>query len=393
MIKNKIIISKKITSTEIRQYYKVLENSSEDISLQFPQAIEYRGFGIVPELLLFFFTWVRQCSGKLILELIPEKQNKIKEFVDSYLGYIIVSTAWRHCDIINLDGKLLRNDLKKFTKPFHSEIDNLSDRITNETVSIVCFDHFSTNKGLPHWFYDSENKFITTPSGLENSIHKILKSISRIYSKRLINNLSKSFDAIVRIVWELMKNTDEHGTKDHLGQVNLLPNTRGLYLRVHRSSKSNFIKNTDHLGLKKYYENALLQNDQSFMLEMSFFDSGSGLVKNFLGEDWSKNLSTKDEVNIVRTCLTKGESSIQSKNEHKGLGLDEVLKLLSYKNGFLKIISGNLILYRDLTQHKYQETIDPSNILLTDWEKMSSDDYTKVNYSEGTLLTLAIPLN
>jgi len=364
-----------------------------NISIQFPTVIEYRGFGIIPELLLLYFTWVRNYKGDLIIDIDNNSKSEAKKFIYSYWGFIIVSTAWRHCSITNLEGNDLKSLFKPFTKKFHKAINTLDDKITNETISINCFDHFSANKGLSHWFYNSNDDFITTPSGLENSVHLILKAISRIYSKRLTRSLAESFDSIVRILWELMKNTDEHATQDYLGETNLTPNARGVFLRIHRSSKANFKKYSKHEGLLEFYENSILDDDHSFILEISIYDSGNGLAKNFLGDRWKKELSISDEVDIIKKCLTKGESSIQTKTNNKGLGLDEVLGLLSIQRGFLKIVSGNTILYRNMIQDPKTESSNPNNITLFDWHKLSSKEFTKETSTEGTLITLAIPLN
>jgi len=393
MSNKKLVISNKLKSEEVRRYYDILEKSSESISILFPKHIDYRGFGVIPELLLLFFTWLRNYKGDLIIDIDFNSKSNVKKFIYSYWGYIIVSTAWRHCNIIDKAGESLKSHLKPHTKSFHKAINNLDDKITNETVSITCFDHFSSNQGLSHWFYDSNDNFTATPSGLENSVHLILKAISRIYSKRLTKSLAGSFDSIVRILWELLKNTDEHATQDHLQESRLTPNTRGLFLRIHRSSKANFQKNANHKALIKYYDNSIKDDDQSFILEISIYDSGSGLVKNFLGENWKRNMSISEEVDIVKKCLTKGESSIQTKTRNKGLGLDEVVSLLSLQHGFLKIISGKTILYRDLIEHPKNEITNSDEIVLFDWKNMSSEIFTKQKQTEGTLITLAMPLN
>jgi len=84
---------------------------------------------------------------------------------------------------------------------------------------------------------------------------------------------------------------------------------------------------------------------------------------------------------------------ITSKGLSKGFGLDHVLKLLSKKQGFLKIRTGRASLYRDLIQSPYIETLDISKVILNDWVNSSNSSYVNMNNTEGTMITMAYPIN
>ena len=92
--------------------------------------------------------------------------------------------------------------------------------------------------------------------------------------------------------------------------------------------------------------------------------------------------------------LNKGSDFVvTSKGLSKGFGLDHVLKLLSKKNGFLKIRTGRASLYRDLIQSPYFETQDLSKVVLNDWTNSSNSSYVNMNNTEGAMITMVYPIN
>ncbi len=393
MMSKSIKIKKSLSLDDIEEILKDI-NANKTIDLQLPISIDYTGFGILPSFFLAFFTWVRNNNGKIILPINENDLKKLEDFATDYYGYVILSTIWRNFDIVNKNNVNIKLSFKDFTGKMHQYIDSLTINLPNESILVPSYDHFPKEKGLSHWFYSHDNEFFNTPSGIENSIYHILSQINKNYKQRLKRNISDSFDDINTIVWELLKNTDEHATTDYLGQIKLLPNTRGLFMKIHRSSKNNFISNTKHEGLKEYYIDALDDDEFSFFLEISVFDSGPGLIKRFLGKEWSDDRAIEKNVDTIKNCLFKGQSSVKS-NEgvNKGFGLDEVLNLLDKKRGFLKIRTGNVSVYKNLIKSKYKKFDNPSEIELFDWQSLSNENYTKMPTSEGSLVTLAIPLN
>lgn len=388
-----IKIPKKISAEILEEIFEEIKKSPTNVDLSIPTSIDYRGFGLLPNLYLILFTWMRNKKGNVILSIKKNDFNSIKNFGSDFYGYIVLSTLWRHCDIINDEKESIKLEFKEYTSLMHFNIESLSNDLPKESIMIPCFDHYSNEKGLPHWFYPYDFLFCETPSSLENSIYHIFKSLSVNYQGRVNRNVADSFDDIVKIIWELLKNTDDHAKKDYLDKAKLLPNCRGLFMRIQRSSKTVFIDNTKHLGLKKYYESALNNEDHNFILEISVFDSGPGLVKRFLGKNWSNNEDINNDIDIIRKCLIKGQTSVTtSQGKNKGYGLDEVLRLLDIKKGFLKIRTGRVSIYRDLIETPYKTTQEPNEIDLLDWKNNSDSEYSEMYNTEGTLITLACPL-
>ena len=393
MNNTKLRISNNLSLEKLELILSKINNSQESLDLELPIKIDYRGFGILPQLYLIIFTWMRNRCGRLILP-IQNDDDIAKKYVFDYYGYVVLSTLWRHCEIVDSTGISLKPLFRNLTSEMHFQLQSLDEKLPHEAIVVPSFDHYSNEKGLPHWFYRYDYLFAKTPDEIENSVYHILSKLAANYKTRLNRTLNDSFDTLNKIIWELLKNTDEHAKKDHLDQVKLMPNTRGLFIKIHRSSKHAFIDGTSHNPLKEYYNKAFENDDSSFILEITVFDSGPGLVKRFLGHQWTNTISISDEIDTIKKCLIKGQTSVHSiDGKTKGYGLDEVLRLLDAKRGFLKIRTGRASIYRDMIKNPYQITREPSEVSLFDWESFSNETFSEMCRAEGTVITLACPLN
>jgi hypothetical protein len=392
-IMNKIIVPDSLNDTVLEDVLLKLFNSEKDIDLELPLEIDYRGFGILPLLFLIVFTWVRNKNGRIIIPISLNDERKIKVFAQSYFGYVLLSTIWKYCNVENHLNESLKKAFRPYTSEFHNNIDFLKD-LPKEGILVPNFDHYSKVVGLSHWFYNNAHDFSSSPSGLNNTIFRILEHLGTIYQTRLIETNKEVVEDLQKIIWELMMNTHEHAILDHLNQVNLNPNTRGLFIRIQRSSKKNFISSASgHKGLVNFYENALIDG-LNFILEISVFDSGPGLVKRYLGKSWEDNLNIRYDIDVIKKCLIKGQTSVKDyTGQYKGYGLDNVLKLLDKKKGFLKIRTGRANIYRDLIQSPYLETQSPEDIMLYDWTSTSKNQFINTHAITGTMITMAYPLN
>ncbi|MES2762757.1 MAG: hypothetical protein V4677_11140 [Bacteroidota bacterium] len=388
-----IKIPNKINNTTVEEILLKVNESTDDYNLQLPIDFNYRGFGILPSLLLILFSWVRKSKGKLIIPISIDNKEAIKNYANDYFGYTVLSTVWKSTEIVNEEGVSLKEDFRKHTLRMHDKLD-FFEGLSNEALLIPCFDHYSKEKGLSHWFYINNFKYAESPSLLNNTIYRIFEYLGRIYTTRINANSIKLLDNLQTIVWELIKNTDEHAKKDYLNQIELSPNTRGIFIKIHRSSKAKFIENANnHKGLEEYYNLALNETD-NFMLEISVFDSGPGMVKRFLGSKWNENVTTKEEVDTIKNCLIKGVTSVSGfQGKHKGFGLNNVLQTLNTQRGFLKIRSGHVSLYRNLIDSPYIETTEIDKVELKDWNTMNPSKFSKMDFTAGTLITMAYPIN
>jgi len=390
-------IPQNLSTETLEELFKSLGGTSKNVDLQIPIEIDYRGFGVLPTLFLFFFTWIRKKEGRLI---IPIKKETIetdtkdleKLFLRDYYGYLLISTIWKQREIVNLEGNSLKLYFNNYTKRMHEQIDFLFG-LPNESIVIPCFDHYSKEKGLSHWFYSTSFIFAEAPSSLDTSVVRFFEALAKNFKTKIYGATKEALEDIQKILWELLKNTHEHATKDYLNQATLNPSTRGLYMRIQRGSKKSFIENAKgNKGLTEYY-NKSLQEGLNFLLEITVFDSGPGLAKRFLGNKWTQNISMDDEVNTIKRCLIKGQTSVVDLNGiNKGYGLHDVLNVLSRLKGFLKIRSGRASIYRDLIKSPHTNAETTENIDLFDWSN-STKDYIEMSNTEGTSISLVYSIN
>ncbi|MDB5202915.1 MAG: hypothetical protein JWQ27_2324 [Ferruginibacter sp.] len=358
-----------------------------------PVAFDHIGFGVLPQAIIIFQTWIRNCKqGDLIISVEIDDDVSLREFACSYLGYVILSCAWKHKEIINHRKEPLKGLFKHYTELFHKKIDFLQD-LPNDSILIPFFDHYSKQKGLSHWFYNQNFQFAGSPQEIESSVYRIFSELGKIYRSKIVKNVKAIIDDLEIIIWELLKNTADHATKDHLNQVDLSPNTRGVFFKIHRSSKKNFIQiSKSHSGLQNYLS-SMLQEGDNFLLEITVYDTGPGMVKRYCGEKWNNNTHTDDEVSIIKKCLCKGLSSAPGlKGTAKGYGLNNVLMTLSEKQGFLQIRTGRTNLYRDLAKAPHFATSDYTSIELQDVTTNSPSTFSTAPESIGTIVTMFYPL-
>ena len=100
-------------------------------------------------------------------------------------------------------------------------------------------------------------------------------------------------------------------------------------------------------------------------------------------------LTLADEYSLFKKCLSFRQTSSDSST--KGNGLPVVMDRLTKINGFMKVRSGRLSVYRNFISHPYDETESCS---FSDWRTGSSDlgGLTEMPPVAGVLVTVLIPL-
>src|SRR5690606_4314094 len=150
-----------------------------------------------------------------------------------------------------------------------------------------------------------------------------------------IDNLKSTFDDITKIIYELMLNTHEWARSDE-NFKELSPNIRGVYVKLHKGKINNLRKKYSNAkALESYLNHNFSEDGQGLttFFEISVFDSGPGFVKRNNQE--TKKITIKDEVNIIKKCLTLHQTSASGyQSMVKGAGLDRISRILSSKGGF-----------------------------------------------------------
>jgi len=399
-----IIIGKEVSAYSVEEYYRELHSQrvKNYIDLSMPLNVKFSGFGALTSFFQFLVTWRRvENSGKLIINertILDISEEEIENSVKQYFGFIASILSWDK-GITNKNG----SDIKElFKKPISRLVDNLQNgdfmnSARGDSILFPFFDHLAVSRGLLPVVY--RGNVLQDEKEFENLSNQLIEITTR-------NNviLRRDFKSLINhingILYELFDNTNKWGKQSFTGKV-LNPSLRGIYGKFYKLELKNVPSYTNSNGLKKYFKKIKELNvtiDESIryvtFLEISVFDSGSGLVQRFSGKDLEE-ISIEEEYSTLLMCLKKHTTSHKEFGdfESRGLGLHRIMTLLDKKSGFLKIRSGRLLLYRDFISNSFYNkgnSNDPIYWLL-DWDNDGTNP-TKRPKVDGTLITMLIPV-
>lgn len=200
-------------------------------------------------------------------------------------------------------------------------------------------------------------------------------------------------DSLGAILYELFSNSDEWAKTEYDGRP-VDRSLRGIRVEQYADSHDVLLKHVrGSPPLNRYLSHANLarSDPRRRFVEIAVFDSGPGLAQRWLEKAISEDEPVEPEYNAVLDCLKKRGTT--SPRSHRGLGLDRVMKTLTQLQGFLRIRTGRLALYRDFLVHPY----DPEKLgssqepFMLDWESDKREPSRRERV-EGVLFTMLIPI-
>jgi hypothetical protein len=191
--------------------------------------------------------------------------------------------------------------------------------------------------------------------------------------------------AIGSLLHEVFENTDEHATRDVEGNI-LKKSIRGFFARRHWLSAEEIQTLTiGYAPLQAFCESIpAVGRAKRQLIEVSVFDSGPGLAQRLKHKSLS-SMSMKEEFDAVRDCFRAGITT-KTRSGH-GIGLKYVIRLLRQRNGFMRIRTGRLSLFADLSSNA---AVDQDYV--PELVDASGADLRRLGRVEGTLFTFLIPL-
>lgn len=372
-----------------KAYEELSKNNSIDITIS--KGLSSVDFGIIPAIIQFFSTWFQKCKeGKIIFNLIDEKELSV--FYD--LDYLFPSIVycWSR-EMVDTNGKDLKPFLKEQNQIKHDKMKKQTEGGGPKTL-LSCFDHLSVKNGLLNAFY-TDGLFISNEMEFDFAIEKSIRQVTALNRSLRVTNISPIHDDIIAIIYELMKNTDDWGRTDENNKP-LNPNTRGLFLKLHRRTREGFSSGLENIkGLKGYFsvENfeANAQNELYF-LELSVYDTGIGFVKRNQA-DGEITPTTVSQVEIIRNCLAKNNTTaIGIARTIKGQGLDRIMKILDNR-GLFWLRTQNVSIFRNLRENGYEENTKSTDIELFDWFNNSPSSFSNLSSVQGSVITLVYPFS
>lgn len=386
-----IKVKRNITLSYIEELYQLIADSVNPVIIHLPKDTDRINFGVIPSFIQFFATQIRRKRFTKIV--LPYSEiDELKRYIEVEFVYPCIVLAW---DIFITDENNynLKTHLSSISQQYFSKLEFLQVKALR-SLPLYNFDHDITQRGLSRFFYNSDFN-LASLGQLEFNLHPIFHKITSAHntqeSKR---NLSPILLDLTEIIFELFKNTHEHGKSDLNGGY-LFPNIRNVTLKTIRKKRSSYLADSSlSKSAKEYFKKQIPLTEQGdfIMLEISVLDSGIGMVKKISNIEDLTTISIEKEVQWAKECLLKHRTSSSSYAATiKGQGLDKVMQLLDGK-GFLRIRSGRLDLFRNFISDPYMESTDIAEVVLKDF--VSNDlEWQEHPEVSGTLHTFYYPLS
>ncbi len=206
-----------------------------------------------------------------------------------------------------------------------------------------------------------------------------------------------SLDHLGRLFYELFLNTHEHGTRGSSRSEWIRPGVRIIYaegINLSEAGAKGVIEKQQILSgyLQSVDQKHGVEKRKRFV-EIGIVDSGLGYCGRWLADRQSvghmQEISIADEYGIFKKCFTFRQTS--TANYNKGTGLPVVMDRLTKLDGFMRIRSGRLGLYRDFMASPY---ISDDACVFSDWASGQSAEKTLTSMSPvaGVAISLLIPL-
>lgn len=384
-----ITIDSKVNIHSLEQGYNELTKSNS-IDIIILKGLTGAEFGLIPAIIQFFATWYNKTTaGKIIIDI--KSKEELSEFYESDYLFPSIVYCWNR-EITNKQGEDLKPLLKVQNELKHEKM-KMQTGGGGFKALLSCFDHLSVKKGLLNAFY-IDGIFISNEMQFDYALGKSIRQVTALNRNLRVDNLAPFYDDVVAIIYELMKNTDDWGKTDEFNKP-INPNSRGLFLKLHRRTRDSFKKNLeDNKGLKNYFSVENFESndqDELYFLELSVYDTGIGFVKRNVGG--SQVLGSLEQVEIVRKCLIRNNTTATGIDRGiKGQGLNRIMKILDNR-GLFWLRTQNISIFRNLRENRYKEDTTSQDIELFDWFTNSSTDFSVLASSQGSLVTLVYPIS
>ena len=391
----KISIGNNISYKEIEAAYKTI-SSTINTDLYIPSTLTSKQMGIYSEIIQLVITWNRISTGKLYInydQSTVDLNQKIDVMFRRYWNFVAASMGYKkgiflsdNTDITKFVGSIIKD-----------RVDFLNIHESwkkGDSTFISSIQHSA--KPYPYSFYLSNGTLKSKKEFIELS-KNILVDISKNYHK---NTSTKFIDdnkqLIGEIIFELIENTHFWSQENYNGS-SYDTGIKGLLTSVHRGNEETLLKNCkDDYPFIDFIQGAFKKHDSTdniFILEISVFDSGSGIASKYLKKDIKEFNNYNEIYNTIIDCLIKGNTSDNYSAYERGFGLHNIMKLLS-DIGFLKIRTNGLKLFRNFIKTPFifnEEDTKKEDYNLDNWHAVQ--DFQQPNYrTEGTLFSIFIPL-
>lgn len=384
---------------KFENFLNKLDRSEHSESLQIPVGNSKFAFGGFAGAIQLVNTWASLNADRKV-EIKPSVKSKteaLEDIVEQPHKFTALMMA-KQVDLPNEENPNVRNEanlLAKYT------IEKQPSYIYGQNRGRLCWYSFvdHSTQGFDRNFYNLSPGFQPSPKGIDR-ITSVIKSMveksSKVAGGGVLPN-RKSISSLGRMFYELFINTHEHGSRDFDRNTWIKPATRLIYtygINLTDTAISNAIEQDEIL---KNYGERLSTSEHSTrrFVEVSIVDSGLGYCGRWLAdhpeEGKIEESDTNQQYQILKKCFQFRSSS--TNNEIKGNGLPAVMANLTKLNGFMKIRTNKLCVFRDFANQPFTSN-EAENFDFSDWatNKRCSENLTEQPDVRGVAITVLIPL-
>lgn len=387
---------KSISIDASEKYLTSLEVNEGD-DLCFPVGTTNYAFGGLAAAIQAVNTWVRRSETRRIslrssdvVDVVEDLVSKPHKFVAAMSARSIVNEREPNVEVrpqVNLMAK--------------KTVEEQAKRQFGQQRGGLCWFAFvdHSSKGFDRNFYIEKRN-----SNPEPRQEAQFKAIIRAMTQKSISvpggaivPENEKLDCLGRIFYELFLNTHEHGSRKEIRSKWLKPGVRVIYAQGINLSETGTRNITNQQRALSDYVESIGEKFNVYgnrrFLELGIVDSGLGYCRRWLADhptsDSIEDLSVQDEYEIFRKCFKFRQTSTSRGN--KGNGLPVVMDRLTKLNGFMRVRSGRLSVYRDFVAAPYDED---EECMFYDWVSRFSAEkaLTQMAETSGVAISLLIPL-
>lgn len=389
----KISIKNNITYLEIEKAYKVLKNST-NVDLYIPANINGKQLGIYSEIIQLIITWSRMSSGKLYIHYnstTPKLDEKIDIMFSRYWNFVAGCMGYKN-GIYLLDQTDISKKVASVIKEKVNYLKVNESWRKGDNTFISSIQH-SANP-YPSAFYFSNGTLKSKKEIIELS-KNILIDISKNYTSYTSTFVIEHYDKLIgEIIFELIENTHFWGQSNYENKT-FETGIRGLLFSSHHGNKETLLKNCkDDKPLSDYISNLITDDTvNNFIVELSIFDTGSGLASKWLKKNITEFASKEDVYEAIIDCLLKNNTSDKASNYERGFGLHNMMTLLGNRGGYLKLRTNGLKLLRDFKKNPFDGYVENKreDYKLDDWHSIQNKTIPSYK-TEGTMFSIFLPI-
>jgi hypothetical protein len=324
--------------------------SDKQFKVRFPAKLNTRGaLGIEVALIQLIGTWLKLNKHKKVFHSYQTgKPESFKDLCSSIYGIAALSMIDEIWDEkkVHLPKGLVLSEAKNIIESLRTG--NIKNCFSPRYFGIPYIKTNRYDKEFDMPLYNGEE--IIKSEAFFRYIEEVLKV--NIEFRTRFESLKKMIEIedLSDLLWEVFKNTHDHGRQDTLGNINP-ENFRAIIIQ-HQDITNDYLNQwcgtSPSLAQIQFRNNWFQTSNKFFILDLSVVDFGAGFV------DLAKQKANmENNLEVFLQCLQQGWSRLEGKS--RGSGLTKVLNCIHKYKGWIRVRTSNLLLEKTFSDEDLPE--------------------------------------